>query len=227
MCSKKNQKLINRREFLVLSASAPLLLIPTQSEAFFPALIVRFFARKLISNFMKRGARKVIKNVVIKSVKKRGRAKVRVKKAIQIHSRANHLIDAHRYLSNQVWNRHKENHSTLVISNTSNRSVKTKNIALKMKDEENGRSEFKAKLKSIHIPAKSTVVVDLGVKKIRKTGVKRLYASHKKNRSSSGNVLVSNYTRGLTIEELYRRHYQQTRGGEWHESNHLNSNIIL
>ncbi len=227
MCSKKNQKLTNRREFLILSASVPLLLIPTQSEAFFPALIVRFFARNLISNFAKRGATKVIRNVVIKSVKKRGRARVRVKKAIQIHSRVNHLIDAHQYLKNQVWNRHKENHSTLVISNPSNRRVKTNSIALKMKDEENGRTEFKAKVKSIRIPPKSTVIVDLGVKKIRKTGVKRLHVSDKRNRSSSGNVLVSNHTRGLTIEELYRRHYQQQREGAWHESNQLNSNIIL
>jgi len=224
---EKNQKLKNRREFLILSASAPLFLLPTQSEAFFPALIIRFFARKLISNFMKRGVKRVIKNVAIKSIKKRGRAKVRIKKAIQIHSQANHLIDAHNYLSNQVWNRHKENHSTLVISNPSNRTVKTKKIALKMKDEKNGRTEFKAKMKPIHIPPKSTVVVDLGVKKIRKTGLKRLHASHKKSRSSSGNVLVANYTKGLTIEELYRRYYKQNKGGEWHELNYLNSNIIL
>jgi len=227
MCSKKNQIATNRREFLVFSASVPLLLIPTGSEAFFPALIIRFFARNLMSNFTRQGATRVIKNVVVKNVKKRGRARVRVKQAIQIHSRTNHLIDAHSYLSNQVWNRHKENHSTLVISNPSNRSIKTNTIALKMKDDEKQRTEFKAKIKSIRIPAKSTVVVDLGVKKIRKIGVKRLHVSHKQERSSSGNVLVANRTRGLTIEELYRRHYQRNRGGKYYESNQLNSNIIL
>jgi len=227
MSCEQNRKVANRREFLILSVSAPLLLIPTQSEAFFPALIIRFFARNVISNFIKRGTRQVIKNVVVKNVKKRGRAKVLVKRAIQVHSRVNNLIDAHEYLSNQVWNRHKENHSTLVITNPSNKYVKTKTIKLKMKDSEKKRTEFKAKVKSMRIPPRSSVVVDLGVKKIRKTGVKKLYASHSKKHTSSGNVLVANHTRGLTIEELYRRHYQQNRGGKRHDSYQLNSNIIL
>jgi len=221
MPTQKNSK--SRREFLLLSATSPILLIPTKSEAFFPALIIRFIAGKLIRIFIKKGAKRFIKNLVVENVKKRGRARVSIKNVVQIHKNIKHLVNTHKYLSNQVWNRNKENHSTLVISNPSHRTVKTKKITLKMKDRNDKRTEFKAKVNSISIPPKSTVVVDLGVKKIRRTGLKRLHASVKKHKTSSGNILVSNHTNGLTVEELYRRYYQK-KGGV---SNGLSPNIIL
>ena len=225
---KEDTKIKGRREFLILSTSMPLLILPTPSEAIIPALILRFFARRLISNFIKRGTKRVIRNVVIRNTKKKGRARVVVTKAIQIHSRVNHIIDAHKYLSNQVWNKNKDNHSTLVIHNPSNKSVKTEKIALKMKNTDRRGTEFKAKIKPIRIAPKSTVVVDLKVKKIRRTGIKRLHVSHKRDGSSSGNILVANNTRGLTIEQLYRRYYkQQKRGGIKHGSNGLMSGMIL
>ena len=205
------------------------MLLTTNSEAFFPALAFRFFARRLISKFLRKRATKVIKNIVIRNVRKKGKARVAVTKTIQVHSRVNHLIDAHEYLSNQVWNRRKDNHSTLVISNNSNRSVKTKKIALKMRDKDRGKTEFKAKIKPIRIPPRSTVIVDLKVSKIRKKGIKKLHLSHKEEYSSSGNILVYDDRGGLSIEDLYRRHYAQQRkkGGERYESNKLNPNIIL
>ncbi len=228
MYPKKYEHNRGRRDFLILSTTAPLVILTTPSEAFFPALIIRFFAQRAIRYFIKKGVKKVIRNVVVKNVKKKGRARVAVTKAIQIHSRVNHLIDAHRYLSNQVWNKHGSNHSTLVLSNSSHRAIKSEKITLKMKDEENGKTEFKAKVKPIRIPAKSTVVVDLKVRKLRKTGIKRLHASNKKEYSNSGNILVVNNKRGLTIEQLYREYYKQQRGGgRTNDLQRLNGNIVL
>ena len=216
-----------RREFLILSTTAPLVILTTPSEAFIPALLIRFFARRVISYFIKKGAKKIIRNVVVKNAKKKGRARVAVNRAIQIHSKIDDLLEAHQFLSNQVWSRYKNNYSTLVLTNNSNRAIKTDNITLKMKDEENGKNEFKAKVKPVKIPPKSTVVVDLKVQKIRKTGIKRLHASNKYEHSKSGNVLVVNNRRGLTIEELYREYYKRHNRNNINHSQRLDDNIIL
>jgi hypothetical protein len=55
----KHQKIIktdnSRREFLILSATVPLLLVPTPSKAFWPALVFRFFARVLFRKVVRKG----------------------------------------------------------------------------------------------------------------------------------------------------------------------------
>ena len=227
MYPKKHEQNQGRREFLILSTTAPLVVLTTPSEAFFPALIIRFFARRIISYFVKKGVKRVVRNVVVKNSKKKGRARVAVKQALQIHSRIDDLLEAHQFLSNQVWSRHNNNYSTLVLSNNSNRAIKTDKITLKMKDEEHEKTEFKAKIKPIRIPPKSTVVVDLKVQKIRRTGLKRLHASNNKEHSTSGNILVVNNRRGLTIEELYQEYYKRKREGYSNYTERLNSNIVL
>ncbi len=223
----KHEQNRGRREFLILSTTAPLVILTTPSEAFIPALLIRFFARRVISYFIKKGVKKIIRNVVVKNAKKKGRARVAVNRAIQIHSKIDDLLEAHQFLSNQVWSRYKNNYSTLVLTNNSNRAIKTDNITLKMKDEENENTEFKAKVKPVKIPPKSTVVVDLKVQKIKKTGIKRLHASSKDEYSTSGNVLVVNNRRGLTIEELYREYYKRHNRNNINHSQRLDDNIIL
>jgi len=222
----KHQKIIktdkNRREFLILSATVPLLLVPTPSKAFWPALIFRFFARVLFRQAIRKGARRLVKSAV-----KQGKKRVDVKKVIAINNQINDVIDVASYLSDQVWDKDKENRSTLVVSNPTNQTLNTQDILLNMYDTDKKNIDFQTKISSIDVPANSSVIVELLFKNIDTSGMKRIYGVYDNETYSSGNILVdNNINNGLSIEELYRRKNRHYDGG-MDESLYLNPNIIL
>ena len=222
----KHQKIIktdnSRREFLILSATVPLLLVPTPSKAFWPALIFRFFARVLFRQAIRKGARRLVKSAV-----KQGKKRVDVKKVIAINNQINDVIDVASYLSDQVWDKDKENRSTLVVSNPTNQTLNTQDILLNMYDTDKRNIDFQTKISSIDVPANSSVIVELLFKNIDTSGMKRIYGVYDNETYSSGNILVdNNINNGLSIEELYRRKNRHYDGG-MDESLYLNPNIIL
>ena len=219
---KKIQIYDNRREFLILSATIPLLLIPTPSKAFFPALIFRFFARALFRQVVGKGVRRLVKPSV-----KKGKKRINVQEVIKINNQINDIVDVASYLSDQVWDRDKENRSTLVISNPTNKIMNTEDILLNMYDTDKEKIDFKAKIASIDVPPNSSVIVDLLFKNIDTSGMKRIYGVYDNEMYESGNILVdSNIDNGLTIEELYRRKNRRYDGGMDNDL-YLNHNIIL
>lgn len=222
----KHQKIIktdnSRREFLILSATVPLFLVPTPSNAFWPALVFRFFARVLFRQVVRRGVKQLVKPSV-----KQGKKRVDIKKIITINNQINDVVDVASYLSDQVWDKDKKNRSTLVISNPTNEIVNTDDILLNMYDTDNKNIDFQTKISSIDVPANSSVIVEILFKNIDTSGMKRIYGIYDNETYSSGNILVdNNINNGLSIEELYRRKNRRYDGG-MDESLYLNPNIIL
>ena len=222
----KNQKIIKRengrREFLILSATVPLLLVPTPSKAFWPALIFRFFARVLFRKVIRKGVRQLVKPAI-----KRGKKRLNIQEVIKTNNQINDMVDVASYLSDQVWDRDKENRSTLVVSNPTNKTLSTQDILLNMYDTDKRDIDFQTKIASVDVPANSSVIIEMLFKNIDTSGMKRIYGVYDNEIYSSGNILVdSNIDNGLSIEELYRRRNRHYDGG-MDESLYLNPNIIL
>ena len=211
-----------RREFLILSSTLPLLLVPIPSKAIIPGLIFRFFARKILDYIVK----PVIRFFFKPSIKKGGN-RLNIQKVFKINNQINDVVDVSGYLSDQVWDSNKENYSTLVISNPTNKTLNTQDISLNMYDTDKQNIDFKTQLASIDVPAKSSVIVELLFKNIDTSGMKRIYGEYKNDIYTSGNILVDkNIDNGLSIEELYRRKNRKYDGG-MDKKLYLNPNIIL
>ncbi len=222
----KHQKIIKtengRREFLILSATVPLLLVPTPSKALWPALIFRFFARVLFRKVIRKGVRQLVKPAI-----KRGKKRLNIQEVIKTNNQINDMVDVASYLSDQVWDRDKENRSTLVVSNPTNKTLSTQDILLNMYDTDKRDIDFQTKIASVDVPANSSVIIEMLFKNIDTSGMKRIYGVYDNEIYSSGNILVdSNIDNGLSIEELYRRRNRHYDGG-MNESLYLNPNIIL
>jgi predicted RNA-binding protein with RPS1 domain len=158
---------------------------------------------------------------------KQGKKQVEIKEVIKISNQINDVIDVGSYLSDQVWDRDNENHSTLVISNPTNETMNTEDILLNMYDTDKRNIDFQTKISSIDVPANSSVIVEMLFKNIDTSGMKRIYGVYDNETYSSGNILVdNNINNGLSIEELYRRKNRRYDGG-MDESLYLNPNIIL
>jgi hypothetical protein len=211
-----------RREFLILTTTVPLLLVPIPSNAWFHALIFRFFARILFRQVVRKGVRRLVKPSV-----KKGRKRLNIKEVIKTNNQINDMVDVASYLSDQVWDRSKKNRSTLVVSNPTNKILSTQDILLTMEDTDKNSIDFQTKISSIDVPANSSVIVEMLFKNIDTSGMKRIYGVYNNETYSSGNILVSNnINNGLSIEELYRRKNRRYDGG-MDEKLYLNPNIIL
>jgi len=212
----------SRREFLILSSTLPLLLVPIPSKAIIPGLIFRFFARKILDYIVK----PVIRFFVKPSIKK-GRNRLNIQKVFKINNQINDVVDVASYLSDQVWDRAKGNYSTLVISNPTNKTLNTQDISLNMYDTDEQNIDFQTQIASIDVPANSSVIVELLFKNIDTSGMKRVYGEYEDDIYASGNILVDkNIDNGVSIEELYRRKNRKYDGG-MDKKSYLNPNIIL
>ena len=210
-----------RREFLILSATVPLLLVPTPSKAIIPGLIFRFFARKIFTKLI----RPVIRYFLKPSVKQ-GKSRLDIQKVFKINNKINDVVDVASYLSDQVWDKNKENASTLVISNPTNKTLNTQDIQLNMYDTDKQNIDFQTRIGSIDVPANSSVIVELLFKNIDTSGMKRIYGTYNDEMYETGNILVDSDVNGVSIEELYRRKNRKYDGG-MDKKSHLNANIIL
>lgn len=199
---------MNRRDFLIYSSVVPLLLFPTPSEAFIP-LLFRLFARQIVKPRMKSRTKRVNKPLI-----KEGNKNVKVKKGREYDlgdladttEIIENILNIKELSSDQVWDQHGNNPSSIVIANDKEYTQNTKDIIVNLHDTSNQNIDVHARIEPIDIPPKSNLILDMNFKKLPYEGIKVLNGTYGNNDSaqSSGRILVSSNRQGKSIEELYR-----------------------
>lgn len=178
----------------------------------FIPIAVQLFGRSLFRKRLFAKAKEVALPTITKPP---GMNNLRLEKAVRDHKRKSDLVDLSSFLADQIWDKNKNNPSSTVIVNVSEKNYNTGEINVQLRDEDTGKVDIHAKIEPIDIPPRSQLLLDMNFRDLSNDGVKRLHGVYNSEQKAekSGRILVASNTKGMSIKELYEKYNRTYDGG--------------